>query len=66
MVYKIIQEIKATRSRNEKESIVAREVDNIELKMFFRLALSPHIHFYQKKKFTQKSTALEGFSHSCY
>lgn len=50
-VYTVIQELKATRSRNEKESILKREIDNEELKDFFRLALNPFINFFQKKKF---------------
>ena len=50
-VYEIIQELKSTRSRNTKEDILKREVDNADLKEFFRLALNPFIKFYQKKKF---------------
>lgn len=57
MIYKIIQEIAATRSRNDKEAILRREVGNADLKNFFRLALNPFINFYQKKKFIQTSTA---------
>lgn len=56
MVYKIIKEIAATRSRNDKEAILSREVGNTDLKNFFRLALNPFIKFYQKKKFTQRTT----------
>jgi ATP-dependent DNA ligase len=56
MIYKIIQELKATRSRNEKEAILQKNVDNADLKEFFRLALSPSINFYQKKAFTQEYT----------
>jgi len=52
-IYQIIQEIKATRSRNEKEAILKREQSNEDLKTFFRLALNPMINFYQKKKFVQ-------------
>jgi hypothetical protein len=50
-VYKIIQELRGTRSKNEKEAIIRREQDNTELKEFFRLALNPFIKFYQKKDF---------------
>lgn len=59
-VYSVIQEIKATRSRNEKEAILKREVDNKDLKDFFRLALNPFINFFQKKKFeiSQKVTPM--------
>lgn len=52
MIYEIIQELNSTRSRNDKEAILKREVDNADLKKFFRLALNPFINFYQKKKFT--------------
>ena len=50
-IYSIINELKSTRSRNEKESILKREQGNEVLKEFFRLALNPFILFYQKKKF---------------
>lgn len=56
--YAIIQELAETRSRNEKEAILLREVDNTDLKNFFRLALNPMINFYQKKKFTQTETGI--------
>lgn len=56
MIYKIIQELKATRSRNEKEAILEANKDNADLKEFFRLALSPAINFYQKKSFSQEYT----------
>lgn len=49
MVYDIIKAIKATRSRNEKESIITQNSDNENLKNFFRLALNPFINYYQKK-----------------
>lgn len=55
MIYKIIQELSSTRSRNDKEAILRREVGNVDLKNFFRLALNPFIKFYQKKKFLQYS-----------
>ena len=55
MCYRIIQELSKTRSRNDKESILLREVDNADLKNFFRLSLNPVINFFQKKKFEQTS-----------
>lgn len=48
-VYDIIQEIGATRSRNEKESILKREFENEDLKKFFYLTNNNFINFYQKK-----------------
>jgi hypothetical protein len=60
MVYKIITELRGTRSRNEKEAILKREVDNEDLQTFFHLALSPFINFYQKKSFTQTKTIGNG------
>lgn len=48
--YKIIHELASTRSSNEKKNILLREVNNEELKTFFRLALSNRIRFYQKKE----------------
>lgn len=56
MIYKIIQELKSTRSRNEKEAILLKNSDNTELKVFFELALSPFINFFQKKPFKQEFT----------
>ncbi len=50
-VYKIIEELRATRSKLEKEAILRREINNDTLKEFFRLALNPFINFYQKKEF---------------
>lgn len=61
MVYKIIQELKSTRSRNEKEAILSANVDNDDLKLFFRLALSPAINFYQKKTFVQNQSISDNF-----
>ena len=52
-IYQIITQLKSTRSRNEKESILAREANNEDLKTFFCLALNPYINFYQKKPFKQ-------------
>lgn len=52
--YKIIQSLSATRSRIEKEEILRAQVDNIQLKTFFKLALDPFINFFQKKQFIQK------------
>ena len=49
--YKILQALAATRSRNEKEAILQAEVENVELKTFFKLALDPFINFFQKKSF---------------
>ena len=48
--YKIIQSLSATRSRIEKEEILRAQVDNIQLKTFFKLALDPFINFFQKKE----------------
>jgi DNA ligase-1 len=64
MIYQIIQEIKSTRSRNEKEAIILREVNNVDLKNFFRLSLNPFINFYQKKKFevSNLKSSISGFS----
>lgn len=62
MIYTVIQELKATRSRNDKEAILRREVGNEDLKNFFRLALNPFINFFQKKKFTQQSPPQEGLA----
>lgn len=56
-IYSIIQELRATRSKLEKESILLREKDNLILKQFFRLALNPFIKFYQKKDFNVTVTA---------
>jgi DNA ligase 1 len=61
-IYKIIQELKSTRSRNKKEEILVREIDNEDLKNFFRLALNPFINFYQKKVFTQNGTGVGSLS----
>lgn len=52
--YKILQDLSATRSRNEKEAILQVQVENTELKAFFKLALDPFINFFQKKSFTHK------------
>lgn len=52
--YKILQALAATRSRNEKEAILQAEVENVELKTFFKLALDPFINFFQKKVFVHK------------
>lgn len=54
--YQIIQKIKTTRSRNEKEAILRANVDNEELKTFFKLALCPFTNFYQKKVFVQETS----------
>jgi ATP-dependent DNA ligase len=51
-IYPIIQELRSTRSKLEKEAILNRNKDNEDLKTFFRLSLSPYINFFQKKKFT--------------
>lgn len=48
-VYKIIQELESTRSKNEKLDILIREKDNVNLREFFRLSLNKFILFYQKK-----------------
>lgn len=52
--YKILQDLAATRSRNEKEAILQAQSENTELKAFFKLALDPFINFFQKKPFTHK------------
>ncbi len=60
-VYSVIQELASTRSGNDKKAILQREVDNKDLKTFFRLALSNQIRFYQKKPInsTCKSVGIE-------
>jgi hypothetical protein len=47
--YDIIEDLRATSSRLSKESILLKEKGNEVLKYFFKLALDPHIQFYQKK-----------------
>ena len=54
-VYSIIQELAATRSGNDKKSILSREIDNQDLKIFFKLALYNQIMFYQKKPISSNS-----------
>jgi ATP-dependent DNA ligase len=48
-VYQILEEVAATSSKNEKESILLEHKDNETLKECFRLAYSPTIKFYIKK-----------------
>lgn len=48
-IYQILEEVAATSSKNEKESILKQHADNKVLKECFRLAYSPTIKFYQKK-----------------
>jgi ATP-dependent DNA ligase len=55
-VYKIVEQLRATRSKNEKEEILKSYTHNEDLRNFFRLALNPFILFYQKKDFIQTST----------
>lgn len=63
-IYPIIQELKSTRSKLEKEAILARNKDNEDLKNFFRLSLSPYINYFQKKPFTQNYRGSTPFSES--
>jgi ATP-dependent DNA ligase len=55
-VYKIVEQLRLTRSKNEKEEILKSYTHNEDLRNFFRLALSSFILFYQKKDFVQTST----------
>lgn len=48
-VYKILKQLEATSSKNEKEAILVNNKDNKVLKECFRLAYSPTIQFYQKQ-----------------
>lgn len=49
MIIDILNEIAATSSRNEKESILCREQNNDLLKQVFFLAYDPFTQFYQRK-----------------
>jgi ATP dependent DNA ligase domain/DNA ligase OB-like domain len=48
-VYNILEELRATSSRNEKEAILKKNINDDELKETFRLALDPMTQFYQRK-----------------
>lgn len=50
-IYSIIEQLRATSSKKEKEKILRDNIDNGTLKNFFRLALNQYINFYQKKPF---------------
>ena len=54
MILQIIRELGSTRSRNEKENILRREVANEDLQRFFFLSLSPFQNYFQKKNFKQR------------
>lgn len=47
--FKIIEELRATSSRNAKEAILVKHKDDITLKKAFELALNPYVQFYQRK-----------------
>lgn len=49
MIIDILNEIAATSSRNEKESIIRREIDNEDLKQVYFLAYDPFTQFYIRK-----------------
>ena len=48
MIYSIVQELKATSSRKEKESILTREYENSLLKKVFHLTYDPNNNFWIK------------------
>jgi hypothetical protein len=48
-VYKILEQLRATSSRNEKEAILKKNAKNDVLKRVFFLALDPYTQFYQRK-----------------
>lgn len=48
-ILQILNELNATRSRNDKEAILRKHQDNKLLKVVFQLALSPFVRFYVKK-----------------
>lgn len=50
-ILNIIKQLRATRSKNEKQAILEANKANDDLKEFFRLALDPFILFYAKKDF---------------
>ena len=49
MIYKILQELRATSSRLEKEAILKKNAKNDLLKQVVFLALDPYTQFYQRK-----------------
>ena len=49
MIIDILNEIAATSSRNEKEAIIRREIDNEDLKQVYFLAYDPFTQFYIRK-----------------
>lgn len=59
MIYKILNELAATSSRNEKEAILKREENNELLKQVFFLAYDPFTQFYIRKipKYEKNETA---------
>ena len=48
-VYNILEELRATSSRNEKEAILNKNAKNDVLERVFFLALDPYTQFYQRK-----------------
>lgn len=50
-IKQILDELRATSSKNEKLRILGEHRSNEDLKQFFYLALNPYIIFYQKKEF---------------
>lgn len=63
-IYKIIQELKSTLSRKEKEAILTREIHNDLLKRVFVMTYDPNINFWIKKipgyQFTTTTSTLSG------
>ena len=60
-IYKIIEELRATSSRNAKEAILTKHKDNELLKEFFYMSLNPYMNFYQKKIPAYKTNWDESF-----
>jgi ATP-dependent DNA ligase len=48
-VYKTLEQVAATSSKNEKEAILKRHAHDLDLQAFFLNALSPMVQFYIKK-----------------
>jgi ATP-dependent DNA ligase len=55
-VHGVIKLLESTTKKNDKLAILKEHADNPILRDFFRLALHPHINFYQKKDFVQRAT----------